>query len=222
MKILLVIATNKESSILRSMLDKYAAGTNHYRFKEHYIDLIITGSGMVQTTFTITEALAKTDYELAVNLGICGSFKNEYRTSDVVHIHKDRFADWGVIEKNGFKDVFDMGLEEQNKKPFEDGWIFEQLPAGIKQLVHLHSVEGLTVNTVKAKEFDLYHNQYDADVESMEGAAFFYTCRMKNTHCLQVRAVSNVVGERDKSKWDIVAALKNMSEYFADDLLLKL
>jgi futalosine hydrolase len=222
MNMLLVLATHKEASILRTMLEKYSAGENHYRFKEYSIDLAVTGSGIVQTTYYVTEALSSTKYDLAINLGICGSFKNEYKIGDVVHIHKDRFSDWGVVEKDGFKDVFDMKLEEENKRPFEEGWIFEHLSAATKHHLQIPTVEGLTVNTIKAKEFDWYHNRYDADIESMEGAAFLYACRMKGVHCTQLRAVSNSVGERDKSKWGIVSALKNLSEYFSDDFLMRL
>jgi futalosine hydrolase len=29
--------------------------------------------------------------------------------------------------------------------------------------------------------------------------------------CLQIRAVSNYVGDRDKSRWDIDGALKNLN-----------
>jgi futalosine hydrolase len=40
----------------------------------------------------------------------------------------------------------------------------------------------------------------------MEGAAFFYVCLMEKVPFIELRAVSNEVGERDKSQWDIRVA----------------
>lgn len=49
-----------------------------------------------------------------------------------------------------------------------------------------------------------------ADVESMEGAAFFEVCLRAGVSFAQIRAVSNVVGVRDHALWDIPLSLKNL------------
>ena len=59
-------------------------------------------------------------------------------------------------------------------------------------------------------------------IESMEGAAFFFVCRQFNLPCLQLRSVSNNVGERDKSKWKMQDALQNLSEYFVYKVVRKM
>ena len=46
----------------------------------------------------------------------------------------------------------------------------------------------------------------------MEGAAFHYVCLMKNIPFLQLRAVSNYIGERDKSKWKIAEAIEEVNK----------
>ena len=53
--------------------------------------------------------------------------------------------------------------------------------------------------------------KFNADIESMEGAAFHFVCLQKSVPFLQVRSISNKVGIRDKSKWNIPVALKNLS-----------
>lgn len=49
-----------------------------------------------------------------------------------------------------------------------------------------------------------------ADVESMEGAAFFEACLRRGVPFAEIRAVSNAVGETDRSRWDIPLALRQL------------
>jgi futalosine hydrolase len=46
----------------------------------------------------------------------------------------------------------------------------------------------------------------------MEGAALHYTCLMENIPFIQLRAVSNFVGERDKNKWKMKEAIAVLNE----------
>ena len=50
-------------------------------------------------------------------------------------------------------------------------------------------------------------NQYNPIIESMEGAALHYVCTLMKIPFLQLRAISNMVGERDKTKWEIQKAI---------------
>jgi len=50
------------------------------------------------------------------------------------------------------------------------------------------------------------------DVESMEGAAFMYCCLMQSVPCLQIRGISNLIELRDREKWDIELAIRNVTE----------
>jgi futalosine hydrolase len=76
-------------------------------------------------------------------------------------------------------------------------------------------MEGITVNKAhgsvsgvrRAKE------RFGKVVESMEGAAVFYVCRMENTNCLQVKAVSNLVEKRRRDKWKIREAVDALSGF---------
>ena len=43
-------------------------------------------------------------------------------------------------------------------------------------------------------------------IETMEGAALHYVCLQENISFLQLRTISNVVGERDKTKWKLKEA----------------
>ena len=61
-------------------------------------------------------------------------------------------------------------------------------------------------------QIDNNKERFNADIESMEGAAFHYVCLQQKINFLQIRGVSNVVGERNKANWKIKTAIKNMSK----------
>ena len=54
-------------------------------------------------------------------------------------------------------------------------------------------------------------NKWNADIESMEGAALHYVCGQLNIPYLQIRSISNVVGERDKTKWQFKKAIDHLN-----------
>jgi futalosine hydrolase len=45
----------------------------------------------------------------------------------------------------------------------------------------------------------------------MEGAALFYVCCDRNLPFIELRAVSDIVGPRDKSLWDIPGAVEALN-----------
>lgn len=57
-----------------------------------------------------------------------------------------------------------------------------------------------------------YKNTIGAVIESMEGAALHYVALMESVPFLQIRAVSNYIGERDKSKWLLQKAIGNLNQ----------
>jgi futalosine hydrolase len=218
MKMLLCVATDLELKPLMPLLELHRAANPDENLSWH---IAVTGSGMVNTAFHLTDHLTKHKYDLAVNLGVAGSFKPEHRIGDVVRIHKDRFGDWGAHEQDGFVDVFDMGLENPDKFPFDGGWIYEQ-PHPAVSPTNIPNVEAFTVNTVRESGLELARRKHSAAVETMEGAAFFFVCRRFNLPCLQLRGISNDVGERNKSKWKMQDALQNLGEYFVYKVIRKL
>lgn len=209
-KILLVAATEHEMTLGTSALSAYKQG-HMYLLNQFEIHQVITGSGIAKTTFHLTEHLINKRYDLILNIGICGAFDRLIEIGTVLRIDRDRFADWGVEENRVFKDVFEMGLEDENQFPFEHGWIYEKVPEDWQKKLNLKTVDGFTVNTIRVQNLNRYDTKMYAESESMEGAAFFYVCRQLNQACAQIRAVSNYVGERDKSKWDMLKALRNLS-----------
>jgi futalosine hydrolase len=46
----------------------------------------------------------------------------------------------------------------------------------------------------------------------MEGAGLHYTCRMLQIPFLQLRGISNLVGERNKENWKISLAIEQVNQ----------
>jgi futalosine hydrolase len=75
-------------------------------------------------------------------------------------------------------------------------------------------VRAISVNeiTTDAVRIGWYQQNGSPIVESMEGGALHYVCLQENIPFLQIRSVSNEVGVRDKTKWDIPTAVRRLNE----------
>src|SRR5262249_14551510 len=100
MRVLIVAATALAVAPLAGALGAPGAGgsdrTRTWRRGPHVIDLLITGVGMVATAAWSSRALARTQYDVALNLGVCGSFDTAFAPGAVVHVISDRIAELGA------------------------------------------------------------------------------------------------------------------------------
>jgi len=61
---------------------------------------------MMQTAFHLSQLLANAKYDMAINIGIAGSFRKQIKMGDVVIVKEDRVGDLGNEEGNGFQVSF--------------------------------------------------------------------------------------------------------------------
>lgn len=217
MKILIVAATKFEINPLLNQAEIIAFAENSRVIKSTYkkieIDFLITGVGMVATSFYTAKVLNKS-YDLAINMGICGTFNQNLEVGSVVHVYEDQLAEMGAEDGIKFLSMEDLELEAitkiSNVAPLEIHHILAQLPM----------VNGITVNKVHGNEESIQKivNRFHPIVESMEGAAFMFACEHENIPYFQVRAVSNFVERRNKSKWNIPLAIENLNKKIIDFL----
>ena len=182
MKILLVVATKSE--IIED------------KFKD--CDVIVTGVGMVNTTFSLTKRLSKKSYDLVINMGIAGSFSDKIKIGDVVEVKEDIFSEIGFENGNSFSEFINFRIENSFK---------------VNEKTNLKKVKGITVNTVHGNEKTIVEiiSRLNPDLESMEGAACFMVCEQFEIPCMQIRAISNKVEKRNKAHWDLPLAIKNLN-----------
>jgi futalosine hydrolase len=76
-------------------------------------------------------------------------------------------------------------------------------------------VRGATINCISStpQQVQQIVQKYDPDVESMEGAALHYVCLQEKIDFIQLRAVSNYVGERNKNNWKMKEAIAGLNDF---------
>jgi futalosine hydrolase len=220
MKILVVAATREEVGILvdscqLSVVSDQRAETTTQN-PQPTTDLLITGVGMTATAFALGRHLANNRYDLAINLGIAGSFDRNIPLGEVVEVVQDAFTELGAEDDNRFIALDALGF---GQTVYKTSARVADFYTGHK----LWPVTAATVNTVHGSttSIEQLHRRATPQLESMEGAAFFYACEQAGVPALQIRAVSNYVEKRNRDAWKIGLAVKNINN-FAVSLLSSL
>lgn len=198
MQILLTAATENELELFINMYSN--------------IDILITGVGTPATIYNLQKRLQQEEYDFVIQAGIAGAFSNELNLAETVFVKQDTFGDLGAEENQTFTSFFGSGLINASAFPYADGWLINT--EGIPKKSDLKSVKGITINKVSDSGLQKQQliNTFDPQIETMEGAAFHFVCLQEATPFVQIRTISNYVGERDKSKWKMRAAFENLNK----------
>lgn len=217
MKILIVAATKFEMNPLLEQMEIISFAENSRIIKCNYrqleIDCLITGVGMVATAYYTAKLLDDT-YDLALNMGICGTFNSNLDIGSVINVYEDCLAEMGAEDDENFLSMEDLKLEA----------ITKITNIGQGELSHvaelLPKVTGITVNRVHGNESSITKivERFHPFVESMEGAAFMFACDQERIPYIQIRAVSNVVEKRNKEHWNIPLAIENLNKKIVEFL----
>jgi futalosine hydrolase len=203
MKILLVAATAGEISATSQWITERAeAGLA-------VPDVLISGVGMLATTFSLTRRLCKEKYDLVIGAGVAGAFDLTLNLGECVLVNEEQLGDLGAEDHDQFLDVFSLGLDHPDADPFSNGRLLAPHVALPVNIDRLRRVRGLTVQHVSgnAKTIASRKARYGAQIESMEGAALHYVCLQMKVPFIQIRSISNYVTPRDRDAWEMGAAL---------------
>jgi len=221
MKILIVSATSIEVEPLVKQLKfekSVNSALNSYSYNHLDVDVLITGVGMVSTAFWLGKILSTFSYEIAINVGIAGSFEKSMALGTVVNIVNDRFSELGAESGEYFLSLIDLNLIEKSVFPFVNCELLNDTEIKSELLDSIPKFKGITVNTIHGhkRSIEKVKELFDPVTESMEGAAFLFACLSEKIKCLQIRAISNYVEERDKDTWNIPLAIHNVNEFIID------
>ena len=172
-----------------------------------------SGIGMLAASFALTKLAMEDKPDLIIQVGIAGTFDTSQTLGAVVVINEETIGDLGVEEDGKWKDLFDLKLEKSSYHPFEkrklpNQWLTKYNLLGLKE------VSGITVNEISTNQERIQKiiKKYNPTIESMEGAALHYVARETNIPFIQIRAISNYIGERDKSNWQMKLAIDNLNQ----------
>lgn len=165
--------------------------------------LLITGVGMLETAVVLAKYINEHKPDLVVGLGVAGSYSTRLLPGSLVEIISEQYGDLGVDDHGTFIPASELGLIPKQK--------LEIKPAFPK----LEKASGITVNQVagSAEVIDQRRKLFNADVETMEGLALFKICTTYAIPSTQIRAISNMVEPRDRSKWKVDKAIITLNEF---------
>ncbi|MFR0353330.1 futalosine hydrolase [Streptomyces sediminimaris] len=185
-------------------------------FPGHGPTVIAAGVGpalAAATTATAltTAALEGNPYGLVVSAGIAGGFQPEAPLGSLVVADEITAADLGAETAQGFVPVTELGFGTVTHRPPD---------ALVRDLVAAtggHPGAVLTVSTVtgtaeRAAALRARHPR--ALAEAMEGFGVAEAAAAHGVPVVEIRAVSNPVGPRDRAAWRIGDALTALTEAF--------
>jgi futalosine hydrolase len=209
MNCLLVAATAHEIAPFL----KHYRDTNKTTYIEFNLHILVTGVGIMATSYQLANYLSKNKPDIIILIGIAGCYQKEISLGKVFAIKNDVVADMGVMEGKHWVDMFDLKMMKPNAFPYQS----KKLPNKNKVLLqrtNLPLVNAVTVNqiTTAKKTQQIIQEKYQPVLESMEGAALHYVAIQYNIPFVQIRGVSNYIGERNKAKWKLKEAIQNSNQ----------
>jgi futalosine hydrolase len=215
MNILLVAATPMEIAPTIQWLEQNGelSGERTFQIGGASVELLITGIGLFATGYRLGARLSQNHPNLVVNAGIAGTFDQNLPIGEVVCVVQEQFADLGAETRDGqLLDLFTLGMLDANEAPFERGILNCNILEGFS---FLPKVKGISANTASGSVSTIEKIQKkhpDAQVETMEGAAFFYACLDQKVNFIAIRAISNRVEPRNREAWNLPLSVMNLNE----------
>ena len=162
-------------------------------------------------TALTTAALSGSPYHLVVSAGIAGGFQPEAPVGSLVIADELTAADLGAQTPDGFVPVTELGFGTVTHRPPE------ALVRDLAAATGARPGAVLTVSTVtgtaeRAAALRARHPR--ALAEAMEGFGVAEAAAAHGVPVLEIRAVSNPVGPRDRAAWRIGEALTALTEAF--------
>lgn len=185
------------------------------------VDVLITGVGLTAATYWLTRRILQTKPSFVLQAGICGSLDEALELSEVVVVEKESIGDLGVMERGNFSSLFNLGFLTKNETPWTNGKLANHI--AVLRKTGLPIVDGVTINeiTTNKERINFYREELRTSIESMEGAALHYVCLSEKIPFLQLRSVSNYVGERDKKRWALAGSIAALNTQL-QSLLIKM
>jgi futalosine hydrolase len=174
-------------------------------------DVIAAGVGPAAAAAATAVALAGTPYDLVVSAGIAGGFQPEAPVGSLVIADEITVADLGAETPDGFVPVTELGFGTVTHRP-PSALVRDLAAATGARIGAVLTVSTVTGTAARAKELRARHPR--ALAEAMEGFGVAEAAAAHGIPVLELRAVSNPVGPRDRTAWRIGDALAALTEGF--------
>jgi futalosine hydrolase len=189
--------------------------------------LCISGMGKVNAAHAATLMLTQFSPRAVVVFGIGGAYPSSgARVGDVAIAKEEIAGDEGVLTQEGFKDAEYIGiplLKTASSVIYSTYAASEHLvndavrslaahQGAAGHMVHVWTFITLSTCTGTNERARELEERYHGLCENMEGAAVAQVAVLHGIPWLEVRGLSNIVEERDLTKWDIPKAAQSVQQ----------
>ncbi len=166
------------------------------------VKVLAGGVGPVEAAIATSRMLARGDFAAVVNAGIAGAFRGDARIGQAVLVTHETFADFGLEG--------DVPLTLPGGATLMGDVVADPHLIARCASLGLARVRGLTVTQTTTSDATAARLQrrYGAEVESMEGFAVLRAATVATIPAIEVRGISNYVGERANSEWNFAAGAR--------------
>ncbi len=201
----------------------------HAKYMEQNFKILITEPGIVNTAQALTEEIVMHRPGIVLQTGIAGIFRETgLQTGDIAVAESERYIHAGIEADRSSHDAINLAplpfdliagdvLTRKGILPVDSEFsrvCFEILqnhfPAKKIRVIKGHFITVSTITSSKdtAKKF---FSLFSPCMEAMEGSAAAHVAALYRIPFIEIRAGSNYVGQRDKSRWNISLAAKRAS-----------
>jgi futalosine hydrolase len=167
------------------------------------VEVLVTGVGPVEAATAVARALAQQRCKLVVSAGIAGAFEGAAKVGDGVVVASERFE---LDREDGTRIVLPGGETVADEAAAGDPLLASKLEAA-----GFPSVRGITVSRVTATEATAQRlAALGAQVETMEGFAVMRAAERAGIHAIELRGISNRVGDPARSGWNFAAGVAGL------------
>ncbi len=222
MRIAIISPTREEGKLLTKymkMVKGHPFALYKGKTKRNNIYHIISGIGKTNAASATTYTINKFSPDIVILSGIGGAYPSRgVSIGDVVIAEKEFYGDEGIVMKDGYCSLEITGipiLKKGKKIYFNEFGLDKRLVNIVKRnnsqiksgnFVTLSAITGTKERAIELSE------RFNAICENMEGAAVAHTCLVFGKRLIEIRGISNIVEDRDRSKWDIKKGIENCSE----------
>ncbi|UXY15072.1 purine phosphorylase [Chitiniphilus purpureus] len=176
--------------------------TEARHFTHPAAEVAFCGIGLSAAAYATARLIHERRPDVLILAGIAGVYPHSrFTVGETVLVASEREADLGLFTPSGFCHLSQVALDMDFAAPTVLHCPY--LPA----TPPLPLAHGNSANAALAP----FIASQDADVESMEGAAFFHACLQAGQRFYQVRAISNVASV-DHAPWDIDGAVRALAQ----------
>ena len=180
---------------------------------------LVSGVGCLETAANMSRFLSGPQGAAVlavINFGVAGAFRNTgVNPLDICLAESDVLADLGVCHGDEVRPLAELAAPDNS--PMDRQLLSRAKAALVKACIPFHCGPFVSVNSVSgtAARGNFLRNRFQAICENMEGAAVARICRDFALPCLELRCVSNMVEDRDLSRWRLAEAVAKGAEALA-------